>query len=82
MPGMTGMQLAGTIRQQWPEISVVLATGYAELPSDVSLDITRLNKPFRQVDLAQAIADSTGGLARKVVPFRSKRMGDHTNENV
>ncbi|WP_457093990.1 ATP-binding protein [Microvirga sp. P5_D2] len=75
---MTGAQLVRAVRQQWPETPVILASGYAELPSDLSPDVVRLNKPFRQDDLAQAITESMRDTAeRKVVPFRSKQAEDH-----
>jgi hypothetical protein len=31
---MTGLQLAGCVRETYPELPVILATGYAELPGD------------------------------------------------
>src|SRR6185503_13666242 len=31
MPGMTGVELATAIRTEWPDIPVVIATGFAEL---------------------------------------------------
>ncbi|HSA80855.1 MAG TPA: ATP-binding protein, partial [Geminicoccaceae bacterium] len=34
MPGMTGTQLAARIRAAWPDLPVIIATGYAELPED------------------------------------------------
>src|SRR5204863_3484514 len=30
MPGMTGTELAARIRRSWPELPVVIATGYAD----------------------------------------------------
>lgn len=33
MPGMTGTELARQIRQVWPRLPIILATGYAELPN-------------------------------------------------
>jgi signal transduction histidine kinase/ActR/RegA family two-component response regulator len=56
MPGMTGTQLAAAIRATWPELPVVLATGYAELPSDGEPELPRLDKPYGQDSLAAAIA--------------------------
>ncbi len=57
MPGMTGLQLANAIRELWPALPVLLATGYAELgPEERDLGLPRLAKPFRQADLAAAIA--------------------------
>jgi len=56
MPQMTGLQLADSIRAEWPQMPVVLATGYAELPEGVLLP--KLSKPFFQDDLARAIRDA------------------------
>jgi CheY-like chemotaxis protein len=56
MPGMTGMQLAVQVQQQYPGMPIVLATGYAELPTDpASLGIARLAKPCTQQEIASAI---------------------------
>jgi CheY-like chemotaxis protein len=71
MPGIRGTQLIEAIRSEWPAIRSLLATGYAELPLG-STDLPRLNKPFRQQDLARAIATIMGEEAGRVVPFRSK----------
>ena len=56
MPGMSGVQLAGTIQRHWPELPVVLATGYAETTPGEGVELPRLAKPFTQVDLAEQIA--------------------------
>ncbi|WP_454856161.1 PAS domain S-box protein [Rhizobium binxianense] len=56
MPRMTGAQLADAIRGEWPELPIILATGYAEIPADPgSVDLPRLSKPFSQAQLADAI---------------------------
>ena len=56
MPGMTGLQLARCIEEQYPGLPIILATGYAELPTDpMSLGILRLAKPCSQYDIAKAI---------------------------
>ncbi len=55
MPGMTGSELASKIRQQYPHIPVVLATGYAELPEGSSPDVARLPKPFNRMQLTDAL---------------------------
>ena len=57
MPGMTGSQLALAIHMMWPNLPVILATGYAELPRGAAMDLPRLSKPFSQKELAQAVAD-------------------------
>ena len=74
MPGLTGVQLAGRIRNEWPDLPVLLATGYADLPSGTDADLKKLNKPFGQDTLSRAVAQSLRrGLDRsKVVPFRPK----------
>jgi CheY-like chemotaxis protein len=57
MPGMTGLQLAAEIRASWPDLPVMLATGYAELPGEARLKLPRLEKPYGQDELAAAITD-------------------------
>jgi PAS domain S-box-containing protein len=56
MPVMTGMQLIEAVRARRPSLPVILATGYAELPQEVSGSIGRLAKPFTQRALAEALA--------------------------
>jgi PAS domain S-box-containing protein len=56
MPGMTGSELVSKIRAEKPDLPIILATGYAELPPGEGQGIPRLAKPFRQGDLADAIA--------------------------
>jgi CheY-like chemotaxis protein len=58
MPHMTGVQLVETLREKWPQLKVVIATGYAELPADSRASFTKLAKPFGQNDLARAIKDA------------------------
>ncbi|MFC5758503.1 hybrid sensor histidine kinase/response regulator [Rhizobium sp. GCM10022189] len=56
MPRMTGSQLAAAIRSEWPDIPIILATGFAEIPEGADIiDVPRLGKPFSQVQLAEAI---------------------------
>lgn len=55
MPGMTGAQLISEVNIRWPALPVVLATGYAEVPTDLSDGATRLSKPYDRVDLTEAI---------------------------
>jgi CheY-like chemotaxis protein len=57
MPGMTGLQLAAEIRAAWPELPVMLVTGYAELPGEAILELTRLEKPYGQDELAAAVTN-------------------------
>jgi CheY-like chemotaxis protein len=64
MPRITGVQLAKAARELRPELPILLATGYAELPDGVDIDLPRLNKPYQQDQLAAEIASilkSNGG---------------------
>ncbi len=63
MPQMTGSQLIAELNRRWPQIPIILATGYAELPESLPAHVKRLGKPFWQKDLERAIADSSAGRA-------------------
>jgi len=52
MPRMNGAQLAKAARDLYPSLPVIVATGYAELPSDSALELRLLAKPYQQHDLA------------------------------
>jgi signal transduction histidine kinase len=56
MPGMTGAELARTIRERHPEIRILIISGYAEM-DEIAPDLQRLAKPFRQSDIAAALAE-------------------------
>ncbi len=58
MPRMTGVQLMEQINANWPEMPVILATGYAEIPSGIHNKVPRLSKPFTEKDLAHALAEA------------------------
>ena len=57
MPHMTGVQLADAIAKDWPDLPVILATGYAEIREGTAAGLRKLNKPFTQGELAIALAD-------------------------
>jgi CheY-like chemotaxis protein len=63
MPRMTGAQLIREIGNEYPDMGVIIATGFAELPDDVSM-ITRLRKPYSQDDLSEALALSRRNISR------------------
>jgi CheY-like chemotaxis protein len=56
MPKMTGVQLLEAVRAEWPDLPVVLATGYAELPGGLASRAPKLQKPFMESDLADLLA--------------------------
>jgi PAS domain S-box-containing protein len=55
MPKMTGAQLIEAVRAERPELPILLASGYADLPPGLAPDLRRLAKPFGLGDLARAI---------------------------
>jgi len=55
MPRMNGGQLAKAARALRPDLPILLATGYAELPPGGSLSLPRIGKPYQQDQLAAAI---------------------------
>jgi PAS domain S-box-containing protein len=63
MPQMTGLQLAKTVRAERPDLPIILATGYAEVPRDSTLP--KLSKPFFQEDLVRAVAAAVHQGARQ-----------------
>jgi len=58
MPGMRGDELARAIRSDWPELPVIIATGFAELPQSTRAEFPRLSKPFDQKQLAEKLAET------------------------
>lgn len=64
MPGMTGAELSRMVASSFPDLPIILASGYAELPDDQGLsDLIRLTKPFTQEQLKTAI--------QRVVAFKA-----------
>jgi CheY-like chemotaxis protein len=55
MPGMNGFELAQRIKERNPKLPIILATGYAELPADRSIEFGHLSKPYTSKDLAVAL---------------------------
>ncbi|AXV18088.1 hybrid sensor histidine kinase/response regulator (plasmid) [Neorhizobium sp. SOG26] len=52
MPGMTGAELAKAARDRLPRLPILLASGYADLPVGIEIDVARLAKPYTQEQLA------------------------------
>jgi len=55
MPGMVGTQLIEKTRELVPDLPVILASGYGELPEAALHNVIKLAKPFGQAQLAAAI---------------------------
>ncbi|RUM20611.1 response regulator [Rhizobium vallis] len=62
MPGMTGAELARRLRASFPDLPVILASGYAELSEDNGLGrMLRMTKPFTQEQLQVAMDKALSG---------------------
>ena len=70
MPNMTGSDLAAAIRAQKPHLPIILATGFAELPPGADEGLPKLSKPFRQHQLADAIARAVAFGGGHALPVR------------
>jgi CheY-like chemotaxis protein len=57
MPGgMNGIDLARRVRARWPDLPVLLATGYAGQDSWLTSEFPMLEKPFTAIELGHAMA--------------------------
>lgn len=61
MPGMSGAELARSARELRPDLPILLATGYAELPEGHDHGYPRLSKPYQQDQLAAEISRILSG---------------------
>ena len=59
MPAMTGMELITAARTQRPELPVLIVSGYSDL-GGITPGLPRLQKPFRQHELAAIVASIFG----------------------
>ena len=60
MPGMTGTQLAEQIDLVRPDVPLILATGYGDLPPGFRENVVKLGKPFDQRHLERAVLEALG----------------------
>ncbi|MES2711504.1 MAG: ATP-binding protein [Pseudomonadota bacterium] len=70
MPGMDGVELAHQLQRRFPELRVLLASGYSERLLGLDLDAARLRllaKPYRSAELAEAVATMLGVQAERAV---------------
>ena len=62
MPKMTGVELAQQVRESRPDMPIILATGYADMPEGGAKYITaKLDKPFSDAGLAKVLGDVLKG---------------------
>jgi CheY-like chemotaxis protein len=60
MPSMTGVSLVREARHVRPGLPALLVTGYATIDATATGNLVRLSKPFREIELARAIAVALG----------------------
>lgn len=56
MPGMNGTDLGLALRKQYPELQILVVSGYAN-NEGITPDLSRLTKPFRSNELAASLAN-------------------------
>ncbi|WP_159682067.1 PAS domain-containing protein [Luteimonas sp. 9C] len=61
MPGMTGAELARTVRARLPETAIVIVSGYTSM-ADFDPGLTILSKPFRQHELAASVESANAAI--------------------
>jgi CheY-like chemotaxis protein len=79
MPGMSGTELARAARAKWPELPVIVITGYADTTGfdDQFDEAILLRKPFRINELGAAIdravrRNNAPVVSQKIVPLRPR----------
>jgi PAS domain S-box-containing protein len=65
MPKMTGDELARAARAAYPELPVLIVSGYAEIPAEAGDELPRIAKPFDEDALRHGIADALAARRNK-----------------
>ncbi|HUF73389.1 MAG TPA: PAS domain-containing protein [Gammaproteobacteria bacterium] len=60
MPGMSGLELARKAREDMPDLRVLLTSGFSEQQAAGGSGFPLLTKPYRKVQLAQALRRALG----------------------
>ena len=55
MPQLGGIELAKMVARQWPQVRVLLVTGFVDEPQGVPPGVPVLGKPFLPRELGQRI---------------------------
>jgi CheY-like chemotaxis protein len=56
MPGMDGIELANTVRERWPQVRIVIASGHVDnAPGDGRDEVVYVHKPFTPSQLIEAL---------------------------
>ena len=64
MAGMTGLELARLVKEQWPSLGILLTSGYVEAEERVE-EFEFIHKPFRASDLASKLQSLLGNTAQE-----------------
>jgi two-component system, cell cycle response regulator CpdR len=78
MPAMTGIELAHAARRQWPDLTILLMTGYAE-QREAAEDLMRIivgvvDKPFTLADIKQRVREALATRDGSVVEEEAMRL--------
>ena len=75
MPKMTGLQLAEAMKNEWPGLPVIIATGFAEMERQAGPSLPKLSKPFTEAELAGALASVVPTIRKsgRVLKFRADK---------
>jgi signal transduction histidine kinase len=65
MPSMSGLELAERIQERYSTLPIILASGYVDIPEAGKqfVNLLRLNKPFSQEQLQQALSHTRSTVA-------------------
>jgi PAS domain S-box-containing protein len=72
--GTNGLALARIVRERWPPMRIVLATGYSDAAVEAAKEFTVLRKPYQVEDLDWAFTQPNSP-ALNVVDLRNTRRG-------
>jgi signal transduction histidine kinase/CheY-like chemotaxis protein len=73
MPGMNGVELIRHARELVPGLPAMLISGYSTIAEGSGSELPRLAKPFRQADLARAVAQLLAEPAGGTIKFPIER---------
>jgi signal transduction histidine kinase/CheY-like chemotaxis protein len=74
MPGMNGVELIHQASTLAPSLPGLLISGYSTIAEGPGSELPRLVKPFRQVDLAQTVAQLLTRATPPAIAFPSERI--------
>ena len=76
---MNGLELARCVERRWPNMQIVLATGYSEAAAEAAKDFTVLRKPYQVEDLDWALAlqspSRNAAASPNVLPLHGRKPG-------